>query len=169
MSYGKLKVHCTGSNIIGGEFLDANFGIQSRQRPTKRRRSSVERSKFVSRNSPWNLISRPTSWTTRGLKWKFIGAWSYGPNARQTAWTHACSGAQWITNIVSRMRILFHFHAGFTGRRDYQSRGLVFISFLIFVSRPSFPFPSLVAVPMSHRGFGHSEIAIRQFEANNKW
>lgn len=29
------------------------------------------------------------SWTTRGLKWKFIGARSHGSNARRPAWTHA--------------------------------------------------------------------------------
>lgn len=78
---------------------------------------------LVTRNSPWNSIPRPKSWTMWGPKWKFIGAWSRGSNAHRPAWTHARSGIRWITNIVFRMRGLFHFHAGFTGRRDYQSRG----------------------------------------------
>lgn len=72
---------------------------------------------------------------------------------------------RWITNIVFRMHILFHFHAGFTGRRDYQSCGhahsflnlhsMIFV--LVLFIRPSYF--------RCHRGFNHSEIAIWQFEA----
>lgn len=54
---------------------------------------------------------------TRDPKWKFIGAWS--THAVPRGLTHGPG----ITNIAFRMRVLFHFHAGFTGRRDYQSRG----------------------------------------------
>lgn len=46
-------------------------------------------------------------------KWKFIGAWS----------TRGLTHVVRTTNIVIRIRALFHFQAGFTGQRDYQSRG----------------------------------------------
>lgn len=126
---------------------------------------SLGRPKLVTRKSPWNSIPKPKCWTTRGPKWKFIGAWSRGSNAHRPAWTHARSGVRWITNIVSRMCVLFHFHAGFTGRRDYQSRRRAH-SFLNLRSTTFVLVPS-VRPPRfrCHRGFGHSEIAIWQFEA----
>lgn len=64
-----------------GEFLHANFGIQSRQRPTKRR-SLCRRERPETRVAKFAVklnIQTQTSWTTRGPKWKFIGAWSRGP------------------------------------------------------------------------------------------
>lgn len=127
--------------------------------------SSVGRPKLVTRNSPWNLIPRPKCRTTWGIKWKFIGAWSRGSNAHRPAWTHARLGVRWITNIVFRMRVLFHFHAGFTGRRDYQSHGRAHS----FLNLRSTTFVLVSSVRPSrfrcHRGFGHSEIAIWQFGA----
>lgn len=63
------------------------------------------------------------------------------------------------------MRVLFHFHLGFTGRRDYQSRGrahsFLNLRYTTFVFVPSVR-PSRFRC---HRGFGHGKIAIWQFEA----
>lgn len=75
--------------------------------------------------------------------------------------THA-RAARRITNIVFRMRVPFHFHGGFTGQRDYQSRGRAH-SFLnlrstTFVLVPSVRSPRF----RCHRGYGRGKIAIRQ-------
>lgn len=121
-------------------------------------RQTFCRTKLVTRNSPWNLIPRLKCWTTWGPKWKFIGAWSRGSNAHRPAWTHARSGVQWITNIVFRMRVLFHFHAGFTGRRDYQSRGRAY-SFLNLRSR-SLRSPAAASMSSKIRPRWNCDIAV---------
>lgn len=112
-----------------------------------RQNSTGRASKRVSRNSLWNSIPGPKNRATRGPKWKFIDARL--PRTRYIRvgpreFTHART--RWITNIVSRMRVLFHFHAGFTGRRDYQSRGRAHTPFFNLRST------TFIFVPSARRG-----------------